>query len=66
MPIPSPRSGEPQKTFISRCMSDALMNKEFPDIKQRNAVCFSRWRKKELMKLSSNYNEKNIQDSKEH
>ena len=62
-PITSPRSGEPKKVFISRCMSDPIMNKEFPDIKQRSAVCYSRYRKKELMKLSSNYNE-NIQNDK--
>lgn len=41
-PIPTPRSGESQRDFISRCMS------EFPDEdmpqKQRLAICYSKWR----------------------
>lgn len=44
MPIPSPRSGEKQDAFISRCMS--AMKSEFPDQKQRAAVCFNAFRKK--------------------
>jgi len=44
LPIPSP-SGEGQDAFISRCMGDSVMNKEFPDQKQRAAVCYSKWRK---------------------
>jgi len=43
MPIPTPREGEEQKEFIGRCMK--AMNEEFPDNKQRNAVCYSTWRK---------------------
>jgi len=49
MPIPSP-SGEDQSAFISRCMGDSVMRKEFPDQKQRSAVCYSKWRKKESFK----------------
>jgi len=37
--------------------------KRLMEIKERSAVCYSRYRKKELMKLSSNYNE-NIQNNK--
>lgn len=44
MPIPTPNSGESQNDFMGRCMS--AMKKEFPDQKQRTAVCFSKWRKK--------------------
>jgi hypothetical protein len=43
MPIPIPNEGEEQKIFIGRCNS--ILNEEFPDSKQRNAVCFSQWRK---------------------
>lgn len=49
MPIPTPRMGknpEKQSKFMSRCMSDKITKKEFPDNKQRVAVCFSSWRKK--------------------
>lgn len=42
MPIPKPKSGEKQQDFISRCMSN--MNEEFPDGKQRSAVCYNSWR----------------------
>jgi hypothetical protein len=41
----NPHAGEKQPDFISRCMGDATMNKEFPDQKQRAAVCYSYWRK---------------------
>lgn len=43
MPIPTPQKGEKQDKFISRCNS--VMAKEFPDAKQRNAVCFDAFRK---------------------
>lgn len=44
MPIPSPRPDEPRDDFVSRCMGDNTMGKEFPDQKQRAAVCSSKWR----------------------
>ena len=44
MPIPSPK-GEPKKNFLSKCMGDSVMVKEFPDEKQRYAVCQSKWKK---------------------
>lgn len=46
-PIPGPGKKEKQDAFHSRCMSDEVMKKEFPDMKQRNAVCFSKWREHE-------------------
>lgn len=45
MPIPKPNKGETQKEFIPRCM--AILNEEFPDNKQRSAVCYSTWRAKD-------------------
>lgn len=44
MPIPSPRKGEKQDDFISRCHS-ALAD-DHPDQDERNAICFTSWRKK--------------------
>jgi hypothetical protein len=44
MPLPTP-SEHDRSAFISRCMGDARMNKEFPDEAQRAAVCYSHWRK---------------------
>ena len=40
--LPTP-SGESEDEFISRCMGDDQMNKEFPDQDQRYAVCISQW-----------------------
>jgi hypothetical protein len=45
MPIPNPKKSEKQGDFVSRCMSDETMNKEFPDQKQRAAVCYSQFKK---------------------
>ena len=44
MPIPTPKSGEKQDDFISRCMSNKTMLSDFPDQEQRSAVCFDAWR----------------------
>lgn len=42
MPLPKPRSGESHNDFISRCHSE--LEGEFPDLKQRHAICETRWR----------------------
>lgn len=47
MPLPTKKSGESKDKFISRCMSDKNSVKEFPDTKQRRAVCESQWDKKD-------------------
>ncbi len=46
MPLPSPSKNEKQSDFISRCMGNTESNKNFPDQKQRAAVCYSQWKKK--------------------
>ena len=40
-PIPSPKKGESTKAFTTRCMDDEGMNDEYPDSKQRYAICIS-------------------------
>jgi hypothetical protein len=45
MPIPNPKKSEKQGDFVFRCMGDETMNKEFPDQKQRAAVCYSQFKK---------------------
>lgn len=42
MPIPEPKGTEKKSKFMARCVSDPVMRKEFPDIKQRIAVCLSK------------------------
>ena len=44
--LPTPRKNEKQDAFVSRCMSNAEAKREFPEQKQRLAVCFSQFRKK--------------------
>ncbi len=44
-PLPKPRKGESKKDFISRCMSNKAMQREFPEQEQRVAVCHTQWRR---------------------
>src|SRR5690606_33792603 len=39
VPIPTPQPNESAEEFIERCMSDETMVAEYPDEKQRYAVC---------------------------
>ena len=45
MPMPKVRKGETTKDFISRCLSDDVMKKEYPNNKHRLGVCYSLARK---------------------
>lgn len=45
MPLPAPKTNEAESDFISRCMANETIRKEYPDEKQRAAVCHSQWRK---------------------
>lgn len=45
MPIPSPKDNEKSQDFVSRCMSDETMKKDYKDSKQRIAVCLGRTKK---------------------
>lgn len=39
MPIPKPNTNEDNQKFVARCMSNETMKKEYPDSKQRVAIC---------------------------
>jgi len=43
MPIPKPRKNEKQDEFMSRCMADDAMVKEYKDTGQRFAICKTSW-----------------------
>lgn len=43
MPLPTPRPDENEEEWLERCMGDQTMVTEFPDEKQRFAVCLSIW-----------------------
>jgi hypothetical protein len=47
MPLPKPSDKETQQEFVSRCMGDEKTRKEFPDQKQRAAVCYGQWKTKD-------------------
>ncbi len=44
MPLPKPNKKEEKASFMSRCMGDETMKKEFPKNSQRVAVCLSQIR----------------------
>ena len=43
MPIPKPKKTEKMTAFLGRCMVDNTMTKEYPNEKQRIAVCAKQW-----------------------
>lgn len=43
MPLPKPSKKEKEQEFVSRCMADEMMNKDYKDQKQRAAVCYSQY-----------------------
>ncbi len=47
MPIPKPKNDEDHDEFMDRCMGDDVMNDEYPDEKQRAAVCEQQWKDKD-------------------
>ena len=46
MPIPSPAPNEDRNAFISRCMGDETMKKDYEDSNQRIAVCLGQTKRK--------------------
>ena len=46
MPLPTPKKSEKKSDFIGRCVSSKVMQTEYPDKKQRLAVCYSQWNRK--------------------
>lgn len=59
MPIPSPRKGQSQEDFMKFCMGSEVMTKEFPEQKQRVAVCLSKWKEAHKGSESSNLETEN-------
>jgi hypothetical protein len=46
MPIPTPNKDEDKNSFVSRCMSNDTMEKEYKDNDQRVAICLAQFRRK--------------------
>ena len=45
-PLPSPREGQTEQEFVSQCMGNETMRKEYPVQEQRAAVCYSIYRRR--------------------
>ena len=45
MPIPSRKPNEDKQKYVSRCMSNETMKKDYPDTQQRVAICLGQSRK---------------------
>ena len=63
MPLPKPRKKETEQEFVSRCMGDDMMGKEYKDQKQRAAVCYSQYRMRHKAKGGANWDEVRQGDS---
>lgn len=48
MPLPTPSKDESHAEFMDRCMSHEMMMKEYPDQKQRAAICQKQSKMKEI------------------
>ena len=57
MPLPLPSPKQKEKDFINSCMGNPTMNKEYPDQKQRAAICFSQWKRAKKKKQAKGSNE---------
>jgi hypothetical protein len=46
MPLPTPKKNQEEDSFIASCMGSETMNKEYPNQKQRAAICYSQYNRK--------------------
>jgi hypothetical protein len=52
MPVPQPNPNETQDDFVSRCMGDKAMVKDFEQ-QQRAAVCYRTWKDRHKQQAKS-------------
>lgn len=57
MPLPTPHKDQEQQDFINSCLSSEMMRREYPDQRQRAAVCFSQYRRAKHKKGKADWNE---------
>lgn len=63
MPLPKKHKNESEQEFVSRCVSDEMMVKDFKDQKQRLAVCYSQYKVRHKMKGEASWDEVRKGDS---
>ena len=64
MPMPKPKPDESKDDFLDRCMGDDVMNDEYPDEKQRYAICNDIWKKEKKDKEDDMEDRKAIKSHK--
>jgi len=52
MPIPQPKKNQNEDKYVEDCMSNSQMGKDFPNEKQRYAVCKSTFNRAKKAKAS--------------
>ena len=57
MPIPTKKIDESSEQFMSRCMSDEIMNSEFSDPKQRAAICNNQFKERKKQKGTASWDD---------
>ena len=60
MPLPQKKQDESKQKFLSRCMSNPTMNKEYPEEKQRYAVCMNQAKSSILEQVCGILEENNL------
>jgi len=63
MPLPKPSKKETEQEFVSRCMGDDMVIKEYKDQKQRVAICYSQFKMREKAKGETNWDDVRKGDS---
>lgn len=63
MPLPKPSKKETEQEFVSRCMGDDMVQKEYKDQKQRAAICYSQFKTREKAKGETSWDDVRKGDS---
>ena len=45
MPLPAPKKGQTEDEFVSQCLANPIVQRDFKTQQQRLAVCFSQYKK---------------------
>ena len=63
MPLIKPKKSESEQEFVSRCMGDDMVQKEYKDQKQRAAICYSQFKMREKAKGETSWDDVRKGDS---
>ena len=63
LPIPSEKEKEKEQEFVSRCMADDMVQKDYKDQKQRAAVCYSQFKRRMKNKGNASWDDVRKGDS---